>query len=364
MPTNPPSPMPTQAPSPYQIEIIVRTAENFHSREDISAFVAMAARHQVKVISVLVKQDEDGFISSGQVFYRSKIAPIAPGYMRLDVLQVMLEEAHARGIQVRAWMPQFHDQVAARQHPGWQMMALRDGQVRAFSGSGNEEYFVNPLNPKVQQYELGLIREVVENYAVDGIMLDWLRFDDFNMDMGESTRAAFKAKTGIDPLEIDLASENPARAAWNEFRTDGIGAYARAVRASLPKGMLLGVYILPPEFIECGQDAAKFNNQVDFISPMCYNRDWGFPLDWIWGSCLQTTRQKAGSAAVLPTLEIGTRTTLSASGTSVPNLGDEHFHQILTHLRYDYPQITRLSWFFHESWTEELLQRIEIISSW
>jgi hypothetical protein len=67
---------------------------------------------------------------------------------------------------------------------------------------------------------------------------------------------------------------------------------------------------------------------------------------------------------VLPTLEIGTRTTLSASGTSVPNLGDEHFHQILTHLRYDYPQITRLSWFFHESWTEELLQRIEIISSW
>lgn len=346
----PVSPSPTPMTIPYETEIIVRTAENFHRPDDVAAFVELAAQNNVKVISLLVKQDEDAFVASGQVYYRSKIAPIAAGYMRFDVLQTMLDEAHARGIKVRAWIPQFHDQVAATKHPEWQMMALKDGQVSPFTGSGNEEFFVNPLHPEVQAYELSIIREVAQNYPVDGIMLDWLRFDDYNMDVSDFTRQLYQSTVGIDPLTIDFSHPDAALERWNSFRTDGIAAYTHTVRESLPAGMLLGVYILPPEFVEVGQDAAKFSSDVDFLAPMCYFRDWGYPLEWVWQSCLATTAQKAGKTPVTPTMD--------------SHLTDDEYRQILAHIRQDYPQVTMLSWFYHERWTEEMFKRIQIISSW
>jgi hypothetical protein len=333
----------------FSTEIIVRTAENFHSESDIIAFVDMAVRNHVSIISVLVKQDEDSFVESGQVFYRSNIAPIAPGYMRLDVLQTIIDAAHKHGIKVRAWMPQFHDQVAAKKHPDWQMMALINGKVIPYTGAQSKEYFVNPLNPQVQEYELSLIEEVAKNYAVDGIVLDWIRFDDYNMDLGDATRQIYKPKTGVDPLTIDFSKDSAELQAWNDWRTTGIADYVRTIRQNLPKDFLLGVYILPPEFVEVGQDAGKFNMQVDFIAPMCYFRDWGYPLEWVWKSCLASTKVKAASTSIMPTMD--------------SNLSDDEYQQILSHIRSELPQVDTLSWFYHEQWTEDMLKRIDLIRS-
>ena len=343
-PITTPPPTPSFMPQPFTTEIIVRTAENFHTPADVTAFVEMAAQHHVNVISLLVKQDEDAFVESGQVYYRSSIAPTAPGYMRFDVLQTMLDEAHARGIQVRAWMPQFHDQVAAKKHPEWQMMALADGQVIPYTGSNQTEYFVNPLHPDVQAYELSLIEEVVTKYPVDGIMLDWIRFDNFNMDVSDFTRREYQSEFGINPLSLDLSAPSPALDQWNSFRTDGIAAYVERVRQIIPAKIHLGVYILPPEFVEVGQDAAKFNMHVDLLAPMCYFSDWGYPLEWFWENCLSSAAQKSGPAALVPVLD--------------SHLADDEYRQIFTHIRRDFPQVRMLSWFYHEQWTEMMFTRL------
>ena len=47
-------------------------------------------------------------------------------------------------------------------------------------------------------------REIAKNYEVDGIVIDWVRFDDYNMDLGNETRTQFRAATGIDPIDIDF----------------------------------------------------------------------------------------------------------------------------------------------------------------
>ena len=80
----------------FGIEVIVRTAQNFHRAQDVQRFVEQAAKNGVQTISLLVKQDEDGPIASGRAFYRSEIAPSARGYEQFDVLQAMLGAAHAR----------------------------------------------------------------------------------------------------------------------------------------------------------------------------------------------------------------------------------------------------------------------------
>ncbi|MBP6338276.1 MAG: family 10 glycosylhydrolase [Vitreoscilla sp.] len=333
---------------PFSIELIVRTAENFHSTDDVARFVAQAAAHQVVVINLLVKQDEDAAIPSGAVYYRSALAPAAAGYETFDVLQTMLDAAHAKGLRVRAWMPQFHDQVAATAHPAWQMMAKVGGTAQPYTGSRQTEYFVNPLSPEVQAYELALIREVLDHYAVDGLMLDWIRFDNHNMDVGPGTRQAYQAATGIDPLTLDFTQPSAALERWNAFRTEGLAAYVKQVRQALPPGRDMGVYILPPEFVEVGQDAARFNDQTDLLSPMCYFRDWGFPVAWVWQSCMATTVQKAGAAAVVPAMDMG--------------LSDAQYSQIMGRLRSDFAGIRTLAWFHHGTWSEAQIRQVAQLS--
>lgn len=335
-------------PPPWGVELIVRTGENFHSAQDVQNFVDAAARHHVQTISLLVKQDEDGAVRSGQTFYRSAIAPSAPGYENLDVLRILIDAAHARSIRVRAWIPQFHDQVAARKNPGWQMMSLQGGKVLPYTGTSTstsrQEYFVDPLNPEVQAYELSLIAEVTRQYPVDGVMLDWIRFDNYNMDLSDATRARYLALQGVDPLTLDFSKPSAALEQWNEFRTGGLARYVKAVRSTVPAAMSVGVYILPPEFVEVGQDAAKFNASVTALAPMCYFLDWGFPMEWFWSSCLASTVTKAGRADIAPAVDA--------------NLSDAQYAAMLTHIRSDFPQIKTIAWFQHGLWTEALMARL------
>ncbi len=340
-----PAPSDTGPPkSPFGIEVIVRTGENFHSAADVVAFVATAAQTGVVAINLLVKQDEDAALRSGQVFYASAIAPPAPGFGAFDALQAVLDAAHARNIKVRAWVPQFHDQVAARANPAWQMMALSNDQTVPYSGARQQEYFVNPLHPQVQAYEQSILVELAARYPIDGFMLDWLRFDNFNMDLSDYTRRAYQALYGIDPATIDFATANGPRDQWNTYRSDGIAAYVRATRRQLPPRYSLGVYILPPEFIEVAQDAAKFNSDVGSLAPMCYFLDWGYALDWLWSSCLRNSAQKAGAAEIVPAMDA--------------KLSDAQYQQIFTHLRADFPQIHTIAWFYHGTWTASLLRQL------
>lgn len=336
-------------PAPFALELVVRTPAALGTRAEVAALAAAAARQGFGTVSLLVKQDEDGAIASGRVYYPSTLAPVAAGYENFDVLQAMLDAARPLGLSVQAWLPQFHDQVAAQRDPTWAMRALVNGRLQPYTGASSTEYFVNPLLPAVQDYELALLREVVQRYAVDGVMLDWIRFDDYPMDLGSVTRAQYQALTGVDPATIAFGVDSAERRRWNAFRTDGLAQYVRRVRAVVPARMALGVYILPPEFEEVGQDAARFADAVSSLAPMCYFRDWGFAIEWLWASCLPSTLAKAGSTPVVPTLDA--------------NLPDDEVRRIVAQIRTGFPSVRKLAWFQHERWTEASLARLARLSA-
>lgn len=340
--------MPASARMAFKTEIIVRTVVNLRSRADVSALVAAAAQHGVGTINLAAKQDEDDEIPSGFVFYASRIAPRAPGYRAFDALGETIREAHQHGLKVRAWMPQFHDQVAADAHPAWQMRALSDRRVLPYTGRGRKEFFLNPLNPAVRDYQRLLIEEVARDYDVDGIVIDWVRFDDYNMDLGDETRARFKEGAGFDPIDIDFSKDNPQRRQWNAWRTMHVADHVKQLRAALDAikpGLELGAYILPPEFGEVAQDAAQFSEALEFVSPMAYYRDWGFPAQWIVRTLLPQTANKAGRTAIIPVFDESlTRATA---------------REILPEISRKWPGITTLSWFGYRKWTSAELQRIE-----
>lgn len=345
--------------SPFETEVIVRTVNQFRNQTDVSNFIALSQSYGVDVISMNVKQDEDDEVPSGRVFYQSDIAPIAQGYENFDALQEVVTAAHAAGIKVHAWIPQFHDQEAFLKHPEWQMQALVNGVRTPFTGSNGNEYFVNPIREEVQQYERSIIQEVIGNYDVDGVVLDWIRFDNYNMDVSDYTVAKYQAQFGYSPLTINFNTDSVKRRQWNEWRTEQIGEYVGDIREDINQSakpdVQLGVYILPPEFTEVGQNVAKFKDDIDFVAPMAYFDDWDFNSDWVYstsyGILKDTSDRISGSGAEIVA-------TLDNDWT------DDQYQEIYQGIRQNYPGVKRLSFFAYGAWPEFELMTIHERETW
>ena len=153
----------------------------------------------------------------GDALYRSALFPWShlctgvqgkdPGF---DPLDVLLQEAHTRGISVEAWVnpyrlrssaampPNLADSNLANTHPEWVCTV-------------DEGLYLNPAVSAAADYVVQGVAELVQNYAVDGIHFD----DYFYPTTDESIDAAQFAASGAGNL-----------AAW---RRENVTALVRAV---------------------------------------------------------------------------------------------------------------------------------------
>ncbi len=334
----------------FKSEIIVRTINNIKKEEDIDKLVDGCVKNNISAIIIACKQDEDDETQSGKVFYPSRIAPVEKGYNEIDLMRYLIQQAHKQKIKVKAWIPQFHDKMAFYLNPSWRMMTYKNGKIIPFTNNG-KEYFVNPMHPGVQKYELSIIKEIVQNYDFDAIILDWVRFDNYDMDLGYYTRADFSKKFGYDPLEIDFKNKNPRRDQWNSYRSDAIAAYIQKVKESIKKikpNLPLGIYILSPKWEELAQDPEKFAPYVDFVAPMCYFDDWGYTESWIYGksedAILPLVRKKVKTKEIIPAFDID---------WSIKSYG-----KIFAHLN----DTKTINWFEYGKWTPALLKKVGFLN--
>ena len=153
----------------------------------------------------------------GDALYRSSLFPWShlctgvqgqdPGF---DPLDVLLQEAHTRGISVEAWVnpyrlrssaampPNLADSNLANTHPEWVCTV-------------DEGLYLNPAVSAAADYVVQGVAELVQNYAVDGIHFD----DYFYPTTDESIDAAQFEASGAGNL-----------AAW---RRENVTALVRAV---------------------------------------------------------------------------------------------------------------------------------------
>ena len=341
----------TDNPTYYSAELVIRSANNIPDHDAVLNLVSTAKSNNIQILVIAAKQDEDDEFKSGTVFYNNTIAPQA--FSGFDPLKDVITEAHKVGIKVKAWIPQFHNQVAFNNNPDWRMKAWMDGQAVDYKGTyaDNPEFFVNPLHPDVQQYEISIIKEVVQNYEIDGIALDWIRFDEWNMDLSQKTRDDFKVVYGYDPTSIDFDDNSTQRGQWQEWRTtllaDYVGMVHSAINAIKPTHSL-GIYILPPEFEECGQVASKFKDYLDFISPMCYWTDWKKTTDWVYNGVMSDTRTQVGTTVeMIPAIDISST--------------DDQYKDINAGIRGKHHDVTVISYFGYGQWTDADIKLIDTI---
>ena len=141
-------------------------------KEEFIQLLNLHQRNGMNTVFVQVRPTADAMYASSfepwsEYLMGKQGAPPSPYY---DPLQFMIDETHLRGMEFHAWINPyravFHigkSSVAAnhitKQHPNW------------FLNYGTTKFF-NPGLPQVRSFVVGIIKEIVEKYKVDGIHMD------------------------------------------------------------------------------------------------------------------------------------------------------------------------------------------------
>ena len=149
-----------------------------------------AEAQQRELISLLDNLKQNNFNTvmfqvraKGEVFYRSKIEPMASiiisqgiGSPMYDPLAFAVKECHKRGLECHAWLVTYPlgKDKHVRSLGANSVTKKKPSIVKKYKG----EWFLDPGNPDTDEYLLSFVKEIVTNYDVDGIHFDYIRYPD------------------------------------------------------------------------------------------------------------------------------------------------------------------------------------------
>ena len=192
-----------------------------------------------------------------------------------DFLEVMVKTAHQKNMQVHPII-----------HPGYRVKL--EGEIKVhpewlIRGKKGEIYpHLNLANPEVRKHILRNISGILQNYDVDGIRLDYVRFQvnqGFSYD--KATCEAFKRKYGESPLDVNQDAGSIIWCKWIEWNAEQVTTLVKDVKALIIKSGMdipLSVDVFPGREaakIEIAQDWGRWAKEgiVDALCPMIYTNN-------------------------------------------------------------------------------------------
>jgi uncharacterized lipoprotein YddW (UPF0748 family) len=204
---------------------------------------AQAGNYNVIIAEVLAYQDTTG--GGHGAYWNSAIVPKALDISGgIDPLALLVAQAHAANppIQVHAWIvpyrasrywpPSGNSLLAA--HPEWLMVERADMGNGPNKIAGNY-YLLDPGSPDVQAYLVSIVQELITNYDIDGINLDYIRY--IQTDAGYPSDENYEKSSLARFRELTWYSGTPAptgEPSWDDFRRRTISEFVRRLRAELP----------------------------------------------------------------------------------------------------------------------------------
>ena len=323
-------------------------------KAELLALLNRAAELKLNAILLQVRPASDALYASKQEpwsEFLSGRAGVSPGY---DPLAFAIAEAHARGLELHAWVNPFRAAISAssplpenhvaKEHPEW---------VRRFG----KQLWIDPGDPAARNYVISVITDIVRRYDVDGIHLDDY-FYPYPLKPGAATFPD-------DPTWQRFgAGKGPSRSDWRrENINDFVRSMYRAVKAT-KRDVRVGISPFGiwkpgvPASTKAGLDAygelfadsRKWlaEGWVDYLAPQLYwgihPADQSFPvlLDW-WRAQSRGTPVWPGIAterigSKRPAREIIDQIELTRAGTSSPG----HIHWSMKALMRDQGGIDNL----------------------
>jgi uncharacterized lipoprotein YddW (UPF0748 family) len=245
-------------------------------KAQLRALLDRAAELKLNAILLQVRPAGDALYASAKEpwsQFLSGKAGVSPGY---DPLSFAIAEAHARGLELHAWVNPFRAAVSAsetlpanhvaKKHPDW---------VRHFG----KQLWIDPGEPAACAYVIDVITDIARRYDVDGIHLDDY-FYPYPLKPGDasfpddSTWKRYGSKSGL------------SRADWRrESINDFVRSMYRAVKEVKPRARVgispFGIWRpgVPPTieaqldaYAQLFADSRKWLAQgwVDYLAPQLY----------------------------------------------------------------------------------------------
>ncbi len=187
---------------------------------DVRGIVDETHRGDVNTLIVFAT----GYYPGGTAFYQSQIAPHYPGLGGRDLLAEAIEAAQANGQRVLAYLASiWGNRELYFQHPDWAQRKA-DGSVTSWDAQYNS-VAMDPLSP-YRDYFAAIVREIADNYAVDGFYFDEPSFQSWSA--SRACQRAFEAQHGV-PLPTKEQWDDPVFQTFLAWRYAQIAAWRRAL---------------------------------------------------------------------------------------------------------------------------------------
>lgn len=284
------------------------------SPQKVAQVVDDAARHGVTTLFVQVRGRGDAFYLGGPE-PRAVLLTAQPAF---DPLAEVISRAHARGLQVHAWLnvnlvAGSTDLPRASQHVIHQrpdlLMVPRDlvpalhglaptspsyvARLAAWSHrhvNRIEGLYLSPITDDAHAYTLGIIDHLVAAYRLDGLHLDYIRYPGPEFDHSRTALRAFRDAVALDLTPQELARLDARAAAaplafvdyfpqrWATFRRDRLTTMVTKIRASLRQARpdaVLTTAVWPDADDALGRKMQDWpdwirTGRIDAVLPMMY----------------------------------------------------------------------------------------------
>ena len=204
--------------------------------------------------------------SHGDAFYKSGYFPASVDFtgkrqdsFLFDPLEIMVKEAHARGLKIEAWVNPYRANRLTEQFSENDPVKKWLGTDKVFAHG--EYYYFNPGEPEVRRLVLNGIIELVENYDIDGIHFDDYFYPTTDSSVDKNTYAKYGAGRTL-----------------KKFRTDSVNELVKTVYSEIKKRKNITFGISPQGNID---NCLNFNyadvklwgstaGYVDYLAPQLY----------------------------------------------------------------------------------------------
>ena len=227
----------------------------------------------------------------GDVIYNSKIEPVSPyiaavknTWSKYDPLAFAIEECHKRGLECHAWFVTYPLGVEKKKGKGDESPTVKKNkdQVRKHAG----ELFLDPGDPKTNEYLLSLVKELVANYDIDGFHMDYIRYPDkvsksydeiSYKKYGKGKSIENWRRENINQFVYSVYDTIKAMKPWVQVSSSVVGMYDKISDNNQKHWTAYNSVFQDPE------NWLK-NGKHDFIVPMMYYVDdffYPFVIDWL-----------------------------------------------------------------------------------
>tara|TARA_B100000700_G_scaffold193225_1_gene212784 strand:- start:313 stop:1548 length:1236 start_codon:yes stop_codon:yes gene_type:complete len=280
----------------YQCLWVVRDA--LKSQQSIDELVNFASEKNINDLFVQVRGRGDALYSS-QVIPRSQLLPSND----FDPLSYLLQKIKGKEIKVHAWVNVYLFWSSKRMPTDKKHLIYTnkdwidtteewpvdiDKQLNNIKKNEGEGLFLAPNHPKVNNYLVSVFKEILLNYEIDGLHLDYVRYQDVEFGRNPYAIAKFKQDVGRDPnpwfLEMERSNVASQRLIgnlkqWNNAKRKSITNLVKELRGlinDIDPDILLSAAVKPNLYVARERFLQEWDvwlaaGYVDWVVPMNYS---------------------------------------------------------------------------------------------